>query len=351
MKCRRLISAAACALLFSGCAQAPEKTAVPPPAVKTAAVTTRTVELTAPLTGRAESAASVKLRSLVDGRVERISAADGAHIKAGATLIELGGERVEMKRRALDAACVAARENIAAAEELLRQAKRRENAHLAAAGEVARAEMSVASAKAARESAQAVLDRFDKALMIDAPSSGRFTGRRVSPGEEVLAGEVLGELFAPKQMRISAEVLLRAGLEVFPPQEATLELGNGRSLGASVQAVRAEVGAAGTTEVWLIGDDLSRLAPGTVVRGSVLVATHEDAITVPPGAIVFDREDRPLVYVGERPPYERREVKLGQRGEDWVEITAGLGPGDVVVVEGAYELYWAEFGREFKVED
>jgi len=325
--------------------------APPEPAVSTAPVQIRRVEVTLPLVGKAESARTVALLALVEGTVVAVRVADGAHVEPGTVVFELGGSRLAARRKALETGVETARSNVEAAQERLEQAQRRKRNHLAAPGEVTRAAVELSTARANLATATAGLERFLASVAVAAPASGRFANRRVSRGQQVRPGDVLGEILEPGSIRVDAQVMPRSGLDPRAGQRAVIESDAGAALEATVTAIQPTAGGAGTVQLWLTGDDLRALAPGTAVRGHIVVAVHERAVTVPTVAVVRDSEDRPLVFVASGGRHEQRSVTAGQEGPGWIEITSGLEPGDTVVTEGAYELYWAQFGEEFKVED
>jgi len=341
----------AAGLATLGCGGGAEPEPKPKPAISTAPVQIRRVEVTLPLIGKAEPARTVELRAQVEGRVVAVHMADGATVPAGKVVFELGGERVAARRRALEAGVETAQRSVEASTGHLEQARRRKKSHLAAPGEVSRAAAELAAAQARLATARAELERFKASAALAAPASGRFANRRVSRGQVVRPGDVLGEILEPGSIRIDAQVVPRPGLDPRPGQPAVIEGADGTKLRATVTAIQPAAGAAGTVEVWLTGDGLKALAPGTAVRGHIVVAIHEKALTVPREAVVRDREDRPLVFVASGGRFEERKVATGEEGPGWIEITTGLEPGDTVVTKGAYELYWARFGREFKVED
>ncbi len=351
MKFRRAAILIGIAFVLSACTPAPETPENPAPAVRTAAAASRDVELRLPLTGRVEPLNSLRLRSLVDGRILRIAVADGAEVTEGESIFTLGGPRVEARNKSLKAEVRAAEIEVESARDLLKQAERRKEKHLATPGECARARTDVAAAEASFEKARNARKRFEGSLVLHTPISGSFTDRRVSTGQEILAGEELGTILNPEGMRIAAEVIPRPGLDVAVGQDARVEAEGAGTLAAEVQAILPSGGTAGEISVWLSGEALAGLSPGMVVRGSIVAAVHEAAVIVPPGAVVMDREDEPLVFVGEDPPYQPRPVIIGERRPDAVEILSGLQAGEPIVVEGAYELYWAEFSKNFKVED
>ena len=338
-------------MLLSACGGSTPPSAPPPPAVRTAKVTVRTVPRKLLFLGRAESARSVALRALVDGRIVSVAAADGADLSAGTVVFRLGGARVASRRKAYRTAIRQAEAGLAAVEKRVEQARRRAAAHLAAPGESAAAEKAEAEVQTMLAEARSRSERFENALVVPAPVSGKFVDRQVSPGQDVMAGEELGEVLEPEAIRIAAQVVPVPGLSPAPGQAAEISGPADRPMSAVVDAVRPEAGAAGTVQVWLTGDALRTLAPGTAVHGWIVADLHEGAITVPEGAVVRDRSDAALVFTGSLAPYQRTQVSTGEEGEGWIEITAGLEPGMDVVVEGAYGLYWADFAEDFKVED
>ncbi len=338
-------------LMTSACGGGAGPAAKPKPAVSTAPVEIRSVEVSLPLVGKAESARTVEFRAQVEGRVVAIRVADGARVPAGAVVFELGGDRVAARRHALEAGVETAARSVEAATKHLEQAERRRKSHLAAPGEVSAAAAELAAAQAQAATARAELERFEASVTLAAPASGRFANRRVSRGQVVRPGDILGEILEPGSIRIAAQIVPRPGLDPQPGQRAVIEGAGGTEFAATVTAMQPAATAAGTVQVWLTGDGLRALAPGTAVRGHIVVAVHERAVTVPATAVVRDSKDRPLVFVASAGRYEERPVTTGEEGPGWIEITSGLEPDAQVVTEGAYELYWARFGKEYTVED
>ncbi len=85
------------------------------------------------------------------------------------------------------------------------------------------------------------------------------------------------------------------------------------------------------------GDDAPPPA-GAFVIGRIEVDAREGALLVPPAAVVKGEHGRAAVFVVRGSKAARVDVDLGLETRDAVEVTRGLGPGDQVVVEGAYEL-------------
>ena len=330
MRSRWAFPLAAALALTPGCSGTPPEKPVPPE-VKTALPVVRRVEVALPFVGRVEQARGVRMVALVEGRVTGVEAADGARVRAGHVVFRLGGPRVEARREELKTALRAARAGLTAARDRAEQAKRRAEDHLAQPGEVARARGEVAAAEGRAAAAEAALTRFTSALEVTAPRAGRFSGRMVSAGQNVRPGDLLGEILEPRSVRVTAEVVPDSRRVPRAGEDAVVQGGGGGPISVRVTAVQPVGGAAGTVRVWLEGRALSRLALGTVVRGHVVASVHEDAVTVPESAVVRDGRDRPLLFVGEKAPFEKRMVSTGESGADWIEITSGLRPGEPVV--------------------
>lgn len=74
-----------------------------------------------------------------------------------------------------------------------------------------------------------------------------------------------------------------------------------------------------------------RLKPGLTATLDIIAYRQQDAISVPLSAIAGQKE-QPLVYVSGKGKIEARRVTLGPSGEQSVIVTAGLQPGEKVVL-------------------
>jgi hypothetical protein len=87
------------------------------------------------------------------------------------------------------------------------------------------------------------------------------------------------------------------------------------------------------------------LRPNTFGEIMIEVSSHENALVVAQKAIL---DNNFLFVVNEDNTVTRKEITLGLQNTDLVEITAGLDPGEFVVVEGNYGL---EDGEEVKIRE
>jgi RND family efflux transporter MFP subunit len=95
-----------------------------------------------------------------------------------------------------------------------------------------------------------------------------------------------------------------------------------------------------TVEVWVQARNADqRLKPGTSVQVSMLAQTIPDALVIPAAALLTAQDGATSVMqVSADDHAHRKNVRVGIRQGDTVQIIAGLQAGDRVVTPGAYGL-------------
>lgn len=86
-----------------------------------------------------------------------------------------------------------------------------------------------------------------------------------------------------------------------------------------------------------------RMRPGLFVTAEIATAQVDAPVAVRVSALQT-REEKPVVFVQEGDAFEAREVELGPRDSDFVEVLSGLLPGDKYVSENSFILK-AEIGK------
>jgi cobalt-zinc-cadmium efflux system membrane fusion protein len=87
-----------------------------------------------------------------------------------------------------------------------------------------------------------------------------------------------------------------------------------------------------------------RWRPGTAVRGRVILGEHAAAVVVAADAIQLI-EGTPMVFVAGNGEFEARQVLLGRRDEDAVEVLEGVYDGETYAAKNSF-LFKAEIGKE-----
>ncbi|HVJ87376.1 MAG TPA: efflux RND transporter periplasmic adaptor subunit [Caulifigura sp.] len=82
----------------------------------------------------------------------------------------------------------------------------------------------------------------------------------------------------------------------------------------------------------LLDESQEHLTPGLTAKVDLIAASKADALQVPFEAVT-EVDDSYLVFVRDGEDVETREVTLGERSQDHVEILAGLDEGELVVLD------------------
>jgi membrane fusion protein (multidrug efflux system) len=190
----------------------------------------------------------------------------------------------------------------------------------------------LSSASAQLESAEIQLAYTE----IRAPFDALVVTRNIKLAQYVTPGTTLFRIsdFTPLLCRV--EVPEKDLPRVRNGQSAHLrvEAYPGERFAATVARMRPTVDpATGTFTVTLEVDGRGKLRPGMFASVYLETDTHDDALVIPRDALVLDSLGD-TVYVKEGDVAARREVRLGLRDEDSVEILDGLSEGELLIVIG-----------------
>lgn len=201
------------------------------------------------------------------------------------------------------------------------------------------------SAKGQLESAQGKYQGAAAQLSysdIRSPINGVVTDRPLYPGEMASSGTPIITVMDTSQVTARAHI---------PQQEAALlKIGDKANISApnsdkplpgKVSVVSPALDPNSTTvEVWVQANNpRERLRPGTTVQISMLARTVPDALTIPSVALLTAQDGTTSVMVaGNDGHAHQKEVKVGIRDGDRVQIVEGLQAGERVVASGAYGL-------------
>jgi HlyD family secretion protein len=198
------------------------------------------------------------------------------------------------------------------------------------------ADSMVAQNAAAARTARIVRDY----VTITAPAPGYVAKRLVAPGVLVQPGTAILKITQIDRVRLQANVGEKdiASIRVGSPVAVTTV--RGRALDARVTSVFPFVDpGARTAVVEAVVDNRDRtLLPGQYVTMQFVTGERRDALAVPRSAIGRTGSGS-RVWVARDGQVEPRRVEVGLEGSDRIEVTAGLKPGEQVVVRGGEGLY------------
>jgi multidrug efflux pump subunit AcrA (membrane-fusion protein) len=201
------------------------------------------------------------------------------------------------------------------------------------------------SAKGQLESAQGKYEGASAQLSyseIRSPINGVITDRPLYPGEMATAGTPLltvmdiSQVTAREHIPQQSAVLLKTG------DPATISApGLDKPIAGKVSIISPALDPNSTTvEVWVQAKNLGgHLKPGTSVQISMVARSVQDALTIPAAALLTAQDGTTSVMVaGSDNRAHQKDVKVGIRDQDRVQIVEGLQAGDRIVASGAYGL-------------
>ena len=219
--------------------------------------------------------------------------------------------------------------------------------NVASTADLEQVRQALAAAVAADQQARAALVRArDTAAFAEmrAPFSGVISAVMATPGAVVSAGEPV--------LQLSAQNRLEAVIDLAPPVMARLDLGGTFEVWSENHAESRQKATVSrvapvadaltrTRRVHLALEDSSGFRLGALIRVRPAVTTPQGT-GLPPSAIL-DVEGRPHVWLvtrqGDRGTVSLRPIQiLGSATAQPVTVTAGLVPGDEVVIRGIHSL-------------
>ena len=178
-------------------------------------------------------------------------------------------------------------------------------------------------------------------VTVYAPASGIVLKRDALPGKYVEPGTTLYELADLSTVWIYADVYESQLADVKPHQQAiaTFDAYPGTPFQGKVQYIYPSLNE--TTRTVRVRLELPnpklKLKPG--MYGNVVIQTDQQERLVVPKEAVLDTGVRQIVFLDQgKGMYVPTEVKLGRRGEDKVEVLAGVKEGDRVVISANFLL-------------
>ncbi|HYE43098.1 MAG TPA: efflux RND transporter periplasmic adaptor subunit [Caulobacteraceae bacterium] len=333
---------------LAGCgAEAQENAAPPPPEVTVAKPIVRDVEQFSEHTGRFVPAQSVEVRPRVSGYLQAVHFREGQYVRKGQLLFTIDAQpfRAASDQRAAEVAQTSAR--LSLAESQLARAE-----SLRAVGAISEEEFdnrrqAVASARAARQAAQAA-HRADNLNLgytrVYAPISGRVSDTRVDAGNLVQQGEsVLTRIVAldPIHFEFSAAEGLLAGTggprlkgdeAVAVKLEGETDFVHPGRLDFVDNAIDPATGTIKGRAVFR--NDGGGLVPGQYGRLRVLTPAAAPSLLLPETAINSDQSRKFVLVVNTKNTVEYRPVTLGAQLGGLRVVATGLKGDERVIVNG-----------------
>ncbi len=181
-------------------------------------------------------------------------------------------------------------------------------------------------------------------LEVRAPFAGSVEAHGFAKNERVMRGDSLIVLANTDSLYVSASiresdwsaVSLDQGTVVsvsVPALDDRVFEARVRYFGREVQADTNSVPLVATIE-----NSEGLLRPGMFVRVTIPIGESQDVLSVKPESVV-QHENQSFVFVDmQGGSFKRVDVSTGHASDDWIEVTKGLSPGQLVVTHGAFLL-------------
>ena len=329
-------SAAIALVAISGCdsPQAPATSVAPPLASLTVAAKGAPLERL--LDGRIEAVNQGTVAAQTSGRVAEILYDVNDFVPAGGVSVRLRSPEPRAGRQpAVAALRAAAARDVAARQRYERVLAMYEDRLVAkamldeASANHDTAQAQLAAARAAFRSAQEGVAYTE----IRAPNAGVVTRRHVEPGETVAPGTPLMSGLSLQYLRVAVDVPQSAVEQVRQIRKAAVYLGGRRIEATKLTIFPAAADRSNTFRARLeLPENAADLYPGMFVKVGFVIGETQRLLV--PRAAVVERGEVTAVYVIDASGRTSlRQVRLGHRFADEVQVLAGLAAGERIATD------------------
>jgi membrane fusion protein (multidrug efflux system) len=354
----KLSAAVLLSALLAACGDKPAATASapPPPEVGIVTVAPTRLALTTELPGRLEASRVAQVRARVPGIVLKRTFTEGSNVKAGEVLFRIDPAPLQATFASTQATVAKAEANLAQSTLKVQRYKPLVDTNAISKQEFddaltaqKQATADLATAKATRQSAGLNLGY----ATVTAPIAGRIGRAQVTEGALVGQGEAT-PLATVQQVDPIYVNLTQSSTDILRLRRA---MASGKLQAAGQNAARVtlvtEDGQVYPQSGKLLFSDLSVdessgaitlraefpnpgrfLLPGMYVRARLEQAVNDAALTVPQQAVQRTTDGATVLVVGADNKVTARPIKTETSQGNLAIVSAGLNPGDRVIVEG-----------------
>ncbi len=200
-------------------------------------------------------------------------------------------------------------------------------------------EQSVARRDAARAqlaSARAQLSESSQQLdytIVRAPFSGVIGQRHVQVGETIAPGQPIFSMNSPEQLRVRVSLPQSEAAVLEKNRTAKIILDSGKQIAVDNIVVFPDADPQSHTVTVRLGlpGNTGDLKPGVAV-GALLPSSGNQGLLIPASSLVMRSEVTSVYVVGDN-TIRLRQIRLGHRVGDQVQVLSGLNPGEVIAAD------------------
>jgi HlyD family secretion protein len=170
------------------------------------------------------------------------------------------------------------------------------------------------------------------ALNLRAPVSGQLTSFSIQVGQSMNRGERLGQIDSPGRTKLNADIDEFYLGRIQPGQTATLDH-NGKSYRLKIAKIYPQVkNGVFQIDLWFVGPEPSGIQRGQTLQTKLTLGDPAPARLLPNGSFYNDTGGAWVFVVApDGKSAAKRQVRLGRRNADYIEVLDGLDPGERVI--------------------
>lgn len=168
-------------------------------------------------------------------------------------------------------------------------------------------------------------------LIVRAPIAGILSGFELQPGQTIAAGDSVGQIFSTDSYKVSADVDEFYLSRVSPGQTALATI-NGRKNKLTVTKILPQVNNGRfRIELQFDGISPSKLRRGQTLDVRLTLGDSKVALVVPAGSWADSGGLAFVASPSEPDLFKRRQLRLGRRNPEQVEVLSGLIAGERII--------------------
>jgi RND family efflux transporter MFP subunit len=300
--------------------------------------------------GVVEAVNQATLSAQTGGRVLELPFDVNDYVEAGEVVVRFTDVEQQSGRRRAEAALAAAQAAATEAEAEFRRIAEVYERRLVSRAQYDQATARRDAGRAQLEAARAALRESGEQVdytVIRAPYTGILTERHVEVGETVRPGQPLVSGLSLAQLRVAVEVPQSDVEAIRRHGRAAVLLADGRRVAA--QRVVVFPFADPKTHSFRVRVELPEtdtgLQPGMTVKTAFMLGEGE-RLSVPQSALLRRSEVTAVYVLGANGRIGLRQLRLGHRFDDRVEVLAGLDDGETIVSDPLAALAWLAEQRD-----
>lgn len=269
-------------------------------------------------TGTVEPETWAAIGPVTTGRIAEILVAEGERVREGQQLARLDDREARSRVAELEARAVFWKDEAARARDLAQRGIKSRTDEAKAESEYRQLVAAIAAARQRRAD-----------LLVTSPIDGVVLRRDGEVGEVAAVTDTLFWIGQPRPLRITAEVDEEDVAKIHPGQEVLVKADAfpGQVLAAKVDRLTPKGDpVAKTFRLRVALPDDTPLLVGMTTEINIITARHDNALLAPAGALVSNH-----VFIDEDGKAARRDITVGIRGKEKIEILDGLSGSETLI--------------------